>query len=192
MGDVARKLSSLSQMSDSVLDQTQETVPISRSEPEEGDGGRTVCRPPRVGWPDVAAWMVEDSCVTVDLRKCDEASHQWLVERYMEPEALGQISSEGESEDPTFRSSKSRSDLPGRKGKRGVRGAFSPSKRGARSRSALGRGEKSARNRNKRTSFLHMPFTPQSAEEAIVLVTDLIVKLRHWARKRVRGARHLG
>ena len=25
-----------------------------------------------------------------------------------------------------------------------------------------------------------MPFTPQSAEEAIVLVTDLIVKLRHW------------
>ena len=123
-----------------------------QEEPEEGTAGHRVS-PPRVGWPDVAAWMVEDSCVTVDLRKCDEASHQWLVERYMEPEALGQIPprrirrphiSLVEITQRFARSQgKARSAVP------------APSKRGARSRSALGRGESPRETAQAHEFFAH-------------------------------------
>ena len=145
IGDVARKLSSLSQMSDSVLDQTQETVPISRVS-LKGDGGRTVSPAPSQ-MARRSPWMVEDSCVTVDLRKCDEASHQWLV-RDTWNQRRSVKSPRGESEDPHF----ARRNPSCQVQEARVRGAFSPSKRGARSRSALGRG-KSPRERNKRTSF---------------------------------------
>ena len=51
-------------------------------EQEEDEEGLVVCEPPQVAWSDVSQWVMQQSCITVDLRHCTAAQHHWLVQRY--------------------------------------------------------------------------------------------------------------
>ena len=117
---------------------------------KEDDDGLVVCEPPSVGWSDVSSWLVENSCVTVDLRNCDETQHQWLVQRYDPGSNNGGV----------------------------VIGSDDSSSR-SRQRKKTNRKNMCGVSR-KRTSFLHVPFIPTDLAAATLLVTRLIVLLRNW------------
>ena len=153
MDEIARRLSkdttaeSGSKNHDgAIFDEDEETW-----DDEEDDDGLVVCEPPSVGWSDVSSWLVENSCVTVDLRNCDETQHQWLVQRY-DPGSnnggvvIGSDDSSSKSRRRKKTNSKNMSDGVSRK----------------------------------RTSFLHVPFIPTDLAAATLLVTRLIVLLRNW------------
>jgi hypothetical protein len=117
---------------------------------KEDDDGLVVCEPPSVGWSDVSSWLVENSCVTVDLRNCDETQHPWVVQRYDPGSNNGGV----------------------------VIGSDDSSSR-SRQRKKTNRKNMCGVSR-KRTSFLHVPFIPTDLAAATLLVTRLIVLLRKW------------
>ena len=153
MDEIARRLSkdttaeSGSKNHDgAIFDEDEETW-----DDEEDDDGLVVCEPPSVGWSDVSSWLVENSCVTVDLRNCDETQHQWLVQRYDPGSNNGGV----------------------------VIGSDDSSSKSRRRKKTNSKNMRDGVSR-KRTSFLHVPFIPTDLAAATLLVTRLIVLLRNW------------
>ena len=134
-------------------------------EDDEDEDCRVVCHPPAVGWLDVSSWLVENSCVTVDLRNCDELQHQWLVQHIATDSG-----SQGNGDGGTARG--------------GGESIGNDSDSARRRRRRMPKKKKQTKTKERpsrqRTSFLHVPFDVQNEHEATVLIKRLIVLLRNW------------
>ena len=139
-------------------------------EEEDMEDGLAVCEPPTVAWSDVSQWVVQQSCITVDLRHCTAEQHHWLVQRY-----------DGGNDANNTRNNSNNNNTAAvvpvtTTSKKKINHRFSRNKKNNKSNS------KSNKNTSTkhRTSFLHIPFVPKDMQEATDILTNLTVLVREW------------
>ena len=138
-------------------------------EEEDMEDGLAVCEPPTVAWSDVSQWVVQQSCITVDLRHCTAEQHHWLVQRY-----------DGGNDANNTRNNSNNNNaaavVPVTTSKKKINHRFSRNKKNKKSNSKTNKNT----SRKHRTSFLHIPFVPKDMQEATDILTNLTVLVREW------------